>query len=80
MVIAVNKNLLIIVVLVVILSVMRFFMPTHSLSLPGSYEAVSHLFVGGLIGAWLVTKDKWYGFFVLFLSAVELTAFFTLKR
>lgn len=35
------------------LGVGRFFVPSHELSLAGSYEAVAHLFVGGLIGAWL---------------------------
>jgi len=32
----------------------RFFVSTHALSLSGTYEALAHLFVGGLIGAWLV--------------------------
>lgn len=53
----------------------RFFIPKHGLSLPGTYEAFAHLFVGGLIGVWLATKNKTYLYLVLSLSAVELFAF-----
>ncbi len=67
------------VLVCVVFSVLRFFMPTHSLSLPGTYQAFAHLFIGGLIGAWLVSKEKSYLFMLLALSAVELVAFFTLR-
>ena len=63
--------------LALIFSVLRFFMPTHALSLPGTYEAFAHLFLGGLIGAWAVSKDKFYLFLVIALSVVELVAFFS---
>ena len=41
-----------------LLACARPFMPTHQLSLPGSYEAAAHLFVGGLIGAWLADRSR----------------------
>lgn len=64
------------------LAVVRFMIPTHSLSLGGSYEAIAHLFVGGLIGIWLHSKDKfgedkWYGFVALLLTIIEVVAFFS---
>lgn len=70
----VNVVLLIVALL---FGVFRFSMPSHQLSLPGTYEAFAHLFLGGLIGAWLVSKEKFYLLVVLALSAVELVAFFT---
>jgi hypothetical protein len=53
----------------------RFFVPTHELSKAGTYEAFAHLFVGGLVGAWLATREMCYLWLALALSAVELTAF-----
>jgi hypothetical protein len=47
------------IVVTVILAVGRFFI-TPRLDLPtatGSYEAVAHLFVGGLIGVWLASSN-----------------------
>ena len=69
----------VLILLVVLFGVARFFIPTHELSVHGSYEAFAHLFVGGLIGAWLVSKNKVYGLLALGLSGLELTAFLTLK-
>lgn len=68
-----------IVLLIVALAfgILRFSMPSHQLSLPGTYEAFAHLFLGALIGAWLVSKNKFYLFLILALSAVETVAFFT---
>ncbi len=54
----------------------RFFIPSHPLSWAGSYEALAHLWVGGLIGAALATKEKTYWVPVVVLSAVELLAAF----
>jgi hypothetical protein len=70
-----NKSYILLVAALVF-SVLRFFMPTHSLSFPGTYEAFAHLFLGGLIGAWAVSKEKFYMFLVVALSLVELAAFF----
>lgn len=51
--------------------------PPHPLSLPGTYEAFAHLFIGGLIGAWLASKNRFYLFLFLILTIVELVAFFS---
>lgn len=47
----------------------------HPLSLPGSYQAFAHLFVGGLIGAWIVCRDRLLLGMAAGLIAVELLAF-----
>ena len=73
------KTILALFVIAAIFSVIRFFIPSHPLSPSGSYQALAHLFVGGLIGAWMASKEKWYGFLALGLTAVELVAFFSLK-
>ncbi len=65
------------IVIAVIFGVARFFMPSHALSAAGSYEAFAHLFLGGLIGAWVVSKERFYLFLILALSLVETVAFFT---
>ena len=57
----------------------RFAIPSHPVSASGTYEALAHLFVGGLIGAFMVSKDWWYLAVAVALSAVELAAFITLK-
>jgi hypothetical protein len=59
------------------LAVGRFFVPTRELSAAGTYQAFSHLFVGGLAGAWCASR-RWV-FLVLFaaLTLVELGAFLT---
>ena len=69
-----NKTTILLVVSLVF-GILRFFMPTHALSLPGTYEAFAHLFLGGLAGAWAVSKDKYYLFLVIMLSIVEIFAF-----
>ena len=38
---------------------MRPFLPTHPVSLAGSYEAAAHLVVGGILGAWIVSRARW---------------------
>jgi hypothetical protein len=61
----------------------RFFI-TPRLNLPtveGSYEAFSHLFVGGLFGAWLAKRTEWRWLVAaLALSVFELAAFLIQKR
>lgn len=54
--------------------VVRPFLTAHPLSLEGSYEAFAHLFVGGLIGAWLVTRERLYLGLVIGLSVIELAS------
>ncbi len=56
--------------------IVRPFLTAHPLSLEGSYEAFAHLFVGGLIGAWLVTRERLYLGLVIGLSIVELVSAF----
>lgn len=73
------KHPFLLVFLAVCIAVARFFIPAHPLSPHGSYEAFAHLFVGGLIGAWLVSRRWLYLWLVIVLSAVELVAFFWLR-
>lgn len=68
---------IVLLMIALVFGVLRFSIPSHQLSLPGTYEAFAHLFLGGLIGAWLVSKEKVYLLVVLALTAVELVAFFT---
>ena len=60
------------------MGVLRFFIPSHELSPSGSYEAFAHLFVGGLIGVWLATRKCKYLKIAIFLTLIELVAFFTM--
>ncbi len=55
----------------VLIAGIRPFMPLHSASLQGSYEALAHLVVGGLFGAWLANRARWLLMTALALSAVE---------
>ena len=54
--------------------IVRPFLTAHPLSAEGIYEAFAHLFVGGLIGAWLVTRARLYLGLVTGLSIVELAS------
>ena len=63
-------------IIALIMSVIRFQIPLHSFSPSGTYQALAHVFVGGLIGAWLVGRNKWYGLMALGLIIVELSAVF----
>jgi hypothetical protein len=60
-------------------AVTRFLIPTHPLSTHGTYEAFAHLFVGGLIGAWMASRRKVYLGLAVVMAVVELVAFLTLK-
>jgi hypothetical protein len=39
------------------------------------YQAIAHLWVGILIGVWIVGRDKWYGGTAILLSFLELACF-----
>lgn len=56
---------------------------TPRLDLPtatGSYEAFAHLFVGGLIGAWLVKRTEWLWLeMAVAVSLLELVMFLVQK-
>jgi hypothetical protein len=68
-----NKHGLIVLVALAV-GIVRPFLTSHPLSMEGSYEAFTHLFVGGLIGAWLVTRERLYLGLVTGLSIVELAS------
>ena len=40
----------------------------------GSYQALAHLFVGGVIGPWLVSKSRWLLWIAIGLSIVEVSS------
>lgn len=48
-----------VIAIAIVLAAIRPFLAPHPVSLQGSYEALAHLFVGGVFGAWLVTKSRW---------------------
>jgi len=52
----------------IVLGVIRPFLSPHPVSFQGSYEAIAHMFVGGVIGAWMVTRARW-----LLVTAIGLT-------
>lgn len=58
-----------------LLAYFRFHMSSHPVSIDGSYEAIAHLFVGGLLGAWLVSRKYFYLVLVVALSGFELFSF-----
>lgn len=68
----VGRGLIVLTALAV--GIVRPFLSSHPLSLEGSYEAFAHLFVGGLIGAWLVKRERLYLGLVVALSIVELAS------
>jgi hypothetical protein len=63
--------------LVTVFAIIRFQIPTHTLSSVGAYEAFAHLFVGGLFGAAMAAKKWNYFWFALALTIIEVIAFFT---
>ena len=63
-----------IVLTAVAVGITRPFLTSHPLSAEGSYEAFAHLFIGGLIGAWLVKRERLYLGLVVGLSIVELAS------
>ena len=63
-----------IVLTAIAVGIARPFLTSHPLSAEGSYEAFAHLFVGALIGAWLVRRERLYLALVVGLSIVELAS------
>jgi hypothetical protein len=41
-----------------------------------AFQAVAHLWVGGLLGAWIATRSWFYLRLALTLSAIEVVCFF----
>jgi hypothetical protein len=60
-----------VITVAVVLGIIRPFLAPHPVSMQGSYEALAHLFVGGVIGAWLVTRARWLLAIAIGLTAVE---------
>jgi hypothetical protein len=60
-----------VIIAAVLIAALRPFMPLHSASLQGSYDAMAHILVGGLFGAWLVNRARWLLMTALAVSAVE---------
>ena len=63
-----------IIAIAIVLGVIRPFLSPHPVSLQGSYEAVAHLFVGGVVGAWLVTRARWLLVIGIGLTVVEVAS------
>ena len=63
-----------IIAMAVVLGVIRPFLSPHPVSLQGSYEAIAHLFVGGVVGAWLVTRARWLLVIGIGLTVVEVAS------
>lgn len=74
-------NVLLIIVTLAI-AIGRFYI-TPRLDLPtttGTYEAIAHLFVGGLFGAWLMDRCQWVWLcLALGVSLLELVMFLIQK-
>jgi hypothetical protein len=63
-----------IIIAVVLTAIARPFMPMHAVSWQGSYEATAHIFVGGLLGAWLANRERWLLISAVGVSAVEVVS------
>jgi hypothetical protein len=63
-----------IIAIAIVLGVIRPFLSPHPVSLQGSYEAIAHLFVGGVVGAWLVTRARWLLVIGIGLTVVEVAS------
>ena len=63
-----------IIAIAIVLGVIRPFLSPHPVSLQGSYEAIAHLFVGGVVGAWLVTRARWLLVIGIGLTVVEVSS------
>ena len=46
-----------VITLAVAVAIARPFLPPHPVSMQGSYEALAHLLVGGVFGAWLASSQ-----------------------
>jgi hypothetical protein len=60
----------------VVVAVARPFIPPHGPSWPGTYQALAHVYVGGLFGAWLADRQgcRWCLYLALALTVVEVVA------
>lgn len=65
---------LILLTIAVALGVFRFTLPPTHLSVSGSYQAVAHLFVGGLFGVGYANKDRECIWIAWGLTVVEVVA------
>ncbi len=65
------KAKIICILVAVLIGAVRPFLETHHASASGSYEAIAHLFVGGLFGAWAVGGDRVWLYLGIGLSALE---------
>jgi hypothetical protein len=63
-----------IIAIAIVLGVIRPFLSPHPVSLQGSYEAIAHLFVGGVVGAWLVTRARWLLVIGIGLTIIEVAS------
>ena len=63
-----------IIAIAIVLGVIRPFLSPHPVSLQGSYEALAHLFAGGVVGAWLVTRARWLLVIGIGLTIVEVAS------
>ena len=63
-----------IIAIAIVLGMIRPFLSPHPVSLQGSYEALAHLFVGGVVGAWLVTRARWLLVIGIGLTVVEVAS------
>ena len=63
-----------IIAIAIVLGVIRPCLSPHPVSLQGSYEAVGHLFVGGVVGACLVTRARWLLVVGIGLTIVEVAS------
>jgi hypothetical protein len=62
------------IAIAIVLGVIRPFLSPHPVSLQGSYEALAHLFEGGVVGAWLVTRACWLLVIGIGLTVVEVAS------
>lgn len=58
----------------IVLGTIRPFLVPHPVSLQGSYEAIAHVFVGGIIGAWLVSRARWLLVIGIAITVVEVVS------
>ena len=63
-----------VIAIAIVVAVIRPFLAPHPVSLQGSYEALAHLFVGGVFGAWFVTKLRWLLAIGIGLTIVEVVS------
>jgi hypothetical protein len=61
-----------VIAVAVVLAIFRPFLEPHPVSLQGSYEALAHLFVGGVFGGWMVNRSRWLLVTGLGITAVEI--------